>query len=237
MFRKTFAVVGTLLVAAALGFMTPGPAPGAEPQRGFRGAMASPRPSAMRFGPAAARPAGGFRYGGYRVGFAGGYPYRPYYWGGYNGWNRAAYGGAVYYPYRGGYASYYPYNYNYYLYNSYYPYDYSYLWSGSPADPAAAGYDPPGAAVLQAQLEGRRARVTVAVPDGARVWFDGTPTTSTGPVREYVTPPLEPGGRSTCWVRACWNENGREMNQLQPVEVTAGGQFSVSFPAPSRNGN
>jgi uncharacterized protein (TIGR03000 family) len=221
MIRKTFAFGGTLLVAAALGFLTPGPAHAAQPPRGFRAPMAPPRPPAMRFAPPAARPVGSFHFGGYRVGFVGGYHYRP------------SYGRAVYYPYHGGDASYYPYSYNHYLYYSYSPDDYSYLWSGPLTYP---GSDPSRGSILQAQLDSRQAHVTVTVPDGARVWIDGTATTSTGRVQEYVTLPLAPGERPTYWVRARWNERGQEVNQLQSVEVTAGGHFDVRFPAPSRTG-
>jgi uncharacterized protein (TIGR03000 family) len=169
----------------------------------------------MNFASRAAHPAGGFYFGGYRAGFVGGYNFRPYY-----GWG-------AYHPSYGGYANYYSY-YNPYANYSYYPYGYSYSTPGSMTDPY-------GTSTLQAQLD-NRAYVTVIVPDGARVWFDGTATTFTGRVREYVTPPLAPGERSTYWVRARWSENGHEMNQLQPVEVTAGGRFDVRFPAPSRTG-
>jgi uncharacterized protein (TIGR03000 family) len=69
------------------------------------------------------------------------------------------------------------------------------------------------------------------VPAGARVTFDGTPTTSTGSVREYQSPPLTPGTRYTYELRASWNENGREMTQAQEVEVRAGAHVNVHFPA------
>ena len=72
------------------------------------------------------------------------------------------------------------------------------------------------------------------VPAKAKVWFDGTAMSSSGQVRQFVTPPLAPG-QHTYYVRARWNKNGQEENQLQAVEVTAGGHHEVRFPAPSGN--
>jgi uncharacterized protein (TIGR03000 family) len=77
------------------------------------------------------------------------------------------------------------------------------------------------------------ARVTVTVPAGARVWFDGSATTSTGSVREFESPPLKPGKRYTYAIKASWKDNGREVTQTQQVEVTAGAHADVSFPVPS----
>src|SRR5262249_34540729 len=51
------------------------------------------------------------------------------------------------------------------------------------------------------------AHVTVRVPANAQLWFEGSPTTSTGPVREFQSPPLRPG-RYTYAIRARWSENG-----------------------------
>jgi uncharacterized protein (TIGR03000 family) len=182
-----------------------------------------------------ARLAGGFRLGGYRYGFVGGYHYRPYHWGGYHGWHHPYYGWGAYYPNYGGYSSYYPNSYNTDPSYGYNPYDSSYPSSGSLTDPGATGFYPSGYSAFPAPSDSR-ALVTVIVPASAKVWFDGTATVSTGPVRQYSTPPLTPGRQYTYWARARWNENGREMNQLQPIDVTAGGHFHVRFPAPPSTG-
>jgi uncharacterized protein (TIGR03000 family) len=210
----------------------------------------------MNFAAQAARPAGGFRVGGYRFGSVGGSTYRPYQGGGYNGWHHYPYyGRGAYYPYYGGYGNYYPY-YSNPSSSGYSSNDSSYPSSGSGYDSGTAGYDyqsapsypygslggstpvndqPSDASTSPAQPD-NRACVTVTVPASAKVWFDGTATTSTGPERQFVTPPLAQGRQFTYWVRARWNENGREVNQLQPVEVTAGGHFNVRFPEPLRTG-
>jgi uncharacterized protein (TIGR03000 family) len=76
----------------------------------------------------------------------------------------------------------------------------------------------------------------VTVPADAEVWLDNTRTTATGPVREFQSPPLTPGGRYTYAIRARWNENGREVTQLRQVEVTARSHINVRFPVPAKTG-
>jgi uncharacterized protein (TIGR03000 family) len=70
------------------------------------------------------------------------------------------------------------------------------------------------------------------VPAGARVWFGGAATTSTGPVRRFYSPPLESGSRYAYSIKASWNENGREVTQTQQVGAIPGAHVSVNFPAP-----
>jgi len=77
------------------------------------------------------------------------------------------------------------------------------------------------------------AHITVKAPAGARVSFDGAPTTSTSPVREFTSPPLRPGIRYTYVVQARWDNNGREEVQSQEIEVRAGAHIDVSFSGPS----
>jgi uncharacterized protein (TIGR03000 family) len=74
------------------------------------------------------------------------------------------------------------------------------------------------------------ATLIVTVPADAKVWFNDTPTTSSGQFREFDTPPLAPGKRYTYTVRARWKENGHEVTQTQQVQVTAGVHLHVDFP-------
>jgi uncharacterized protein (TIGR03000 family) len=96
------------------------------------------------------------------------------------------------------------------------PYTYGSLSIASPSDSTRA--------------TDARARITLSVPAAARVWFDGTPTTATGSVREFSTPPLRPDARYAYVVQARWNENGREVTQTLQVEVLAGAHVTVTFP-------
>jgi uncharacterized protein (TIGR03000 family) len=90
---------------------------------------------------------------------------------------------------------------------------------------------PPATATTPANTH---ARVTVKAPADARVWFDGEPTTSTGPVRQFYSPPLTPGRRYSYEVRARWTENGREVTQTRQVDVTPGTSVEVNFPVASK---
>src|SRR5262249_31075720 len=111
-----------------------------------------------------------------------------------------------------------PYSYGSYDYSYPYSYDtYPYSYGGvapsyadgttSAAPPAATSPSAyPGAAVT-AQAD-TLAHLTVRVPADARVWFDGAATTSTGPVRQFPSPPLTPGKRYSYEVRASWKEGG-----------------------------
>jgi uncharacterized protein (TIGR03000 family) len=160
---------------------------------------------------------GGFHHGvsGFR-GFHHGYPYSHY------GYRR-------YFPYSG-YS--YPYS-----YGSYYP-D-SYGSASDYSDYGSYGYVAPSdtyesqsyypSATATAPPDST-ADVTVNVPADARIWFDGTATKLTGPIRQFATPALKPGTRYHYEVRASWKENGHEVTQTQQVSVRAGAHVRVNFP-------
>jgi uncharacterized protein (TIGR03000 family) len=77
------------------------------------------------------------------------------------------------------------------------------------------------------------AHVEVFVRPDAQVWFENRPTTQTGSVRNYVSPPLDPKRSYTYDIRARWNENGHEVEQTRIVDVHAGGQVAVDFGTPT----
>jgi uncharacterized protein (TIGR03000 family) len=76
------------------------------------------------------------------------------------------------------------------------------------------------------------ARIMVKVPDDAEVKFDGYKTTSTGPVRSFETPLLEPGKGYVYTVEARWQENGRTITQKKDIPVSAGSNVQLDFPLP-----
>jgi uncharacterized protein (TIGR03000 family) len=100
---------------------------------------------------------------------------------------------------------------------------------GSAAPDRSSSFYPPASAATTDDT----AHVTVRVPARARLWFDGAATTSTGPVREFQSPALEPGQWYGYVLRAVWEENGKEVSQTQRVSVTAGSRVRVDFPAPA----
>jgi uncharacterized protein (TIGR03000 family) len=238
MFLKVFSFGGLLLLAGAMVLVTPdlGQARGSGGHGGggFRGGHVG----GAHFGGFRGGHGGAGQFGGYRGGFYG-HPYAHYGYGRYFG----GYGG--YYPFYGTYNAY-PYygNYGYYNPSSYalpdgtdYSGSYgdatpSYLDRSLATVPQAGGYQSyyPSAAG-QADTS---AHVTVTAPPDTRLWFENTLTTSTGPVREFNSPPLTPGNRYSYEVKASWNENGQEVTQTQRVAVTPGAHVNVTFPTQSK---
>src|SRR5205085_1327698 len=84
---------------------------------------------------------------------------------------------------------------------------YADLATGSMDDPGYSSY------YYQPAPADNRVHLTVTVPADAQVWVEDAPTTSNGTVRQFVSPPLEPGGPFTYHVRARWNENGQEVTR------------------------
>jgi uncharacterized protein (TIGR03000 family) len=188
--------------------------------------------------------AGNF-HGGGRNGFNGGFHHGgSRYWYGHRGFYGGFYGGYPFYGYGYGY----PFGYGYYPYSSYYS-DYGYspysnynVWPDSGYDsayPDDYGDAPP--LPPNARLENRPmivknrapasagAHVTVKVPQNAEVWFERTKTTLTGPVRNFQTPPLQPGRHYAYKVRASWQEDGQLVTQTQQVSVSPGADVVVRF--------
>jgi uncharacterized protein (TIGR03000 family) len=224
MYRKPLLFTGLLLLAGAVIVATPNSGQARPHGGGFGGGHFGGFHGGF----------GGYHGGIYHGGFGHAFGYHPAF--GYH----HAYGYHRYYP---GYYPYYAaYGYNPYPYNAY-----SYAYSGSAYDLGDAGsygdvastappesysssYPP---STTSAESDGK-ARVSVTVPAGARLWFEGMPTTSTGTVREFNSPPLTPGERYTYDAEARWDDNGHEVTQKQQVKVTAGAHVNVEFPVPTK---
>jgi uncharacterized protein (TIGR03000 family) len=225
MFAKTYSFAGLLVLAGALVFMTPassqaqrrgGAHLGAGRVGGFhaaayRGGFQNNYRhygSALHYGYHYPHQSGfqhNYPYsGGYGYApYYGGYGYSPYYGGyGYSPY----YGGYGYSPYYGGYG-YSPYYGGY----GYFPNNYGttpYFWSAPGYDPGNynayvyGGLLPPyvnssTGAPQPPYQSGTYARVTVNAPASAEVWLNDTKLISTGTVREYLSPPLQPGNQYT----------------------------------------
>jgi uncharacterized protein (TIGR03000 family) len=76
-----------------------------------------------------------------------------------------------------------------------------------------------------------RAAITVQVPQGATLWFDGAKTTQTGSLRSFVSPPLQSGLNYAYDVRARWTENGKAREATRTVQVHAGDRLQVNLSA------
>jgi uncharacterized protein (TIGR03000 family) len=74
------------------------------------------------------------------------------------------------------------------------------------------------------------AHVTVIVPAGASVFFDGVATDQTGTDRTYVTPELAAGRKFQYEIEARWTAaDGTPVDQTRTVIVTAGAKVQVNF--------
>jgi uncharacterized protein (TIGR03000 family) len=77
------------------------------------------------------------------------------------------------------------------------------------------------------------AKVTVRLPADAKLWVDGKPTKQTGPVREFVTPPvLRPGQAYQYTFKAEWTDGGKTVTRERPVAVRATAAVAVDFAKP-----
>jgi uncharacterized protein (TIGR03000 family) len=94
---------------------------------------------------------------------------------------------------------------------------------GATAAPILAGVSNPTQSAMPGSVE-------VTVPEAANVWFDGSPTTTAGTVRNFQTPPLLAGRQYSYEVRATWQQDGQEMSQTQTVSVSAGQPTRLVFP-------
>jgi uncharacterized protein (TIGR03000 family) len=160
---------------------------------------------------------------------SGGYAPRDYYQG------YQSYYGNGYHPYYNyGYHPYYGYGTNltspYYTSAGNYGYYPSLAQEMAPSNAMGRRRVPSQPPVTRAAPADDTARITVSVPEGADVWFDGHKTRATGTVRVFETPELATGKRYGYTVRARWEGDGRDVTQTQNVVVTPGADLQIAFP-------
>ncbi len=76
------------------------------------------------------------------------------------------------------------------------------------------------------------ARLTIQVPADAVVWLEQQQMGQIGGVRQFITPPLEPGAAYTYTIRARWFDGQQHLEQMQRVNIEAGQSLAVNFPVP-----
>lgn len=186
----------------------------------------------------------GYNYGlGY--GFGLGYSLNSYYGqlGGYSGRSGVGYGlnypfygsGRVsnlpYLGYSSGWGGSFPYSY--YGYNSSPYYEYSSAYGVSPMD-----Y---GMTAAQSQIppppKDDMAHILVVVPENAELWFNGTQTKQSGPMREFISPKLTVGKRYAYDIKARWQENGKTVEQTRTAHVQANNWQAIDFTKPESSAN
>jgi uncharacterized protein (TIGR03000 family) len=113
---------------------------------------------------------------------------------------------------------------------------YSYGWGIAPygRDDFYRGYYfPPLVPLTTAASPDTRARIRLHLPADAEVWFEGHKTSQKGAVRDFYSPPLEPGKRFSYQVRARWTEDGRPVERERTVRVHADSRAEVDLTAPA----
>jgi uncharacterized protein (TIGR03000 family) len=176
----------------------------------------------MVAGPARAQRGG---HGGGSYGYGrGSYGYGRGYYGygrGYYGYGRGFYGYGPSYGYRSsGYAP-------------SYPVGAAPVVSGYYSPPPVAGPSAVGPAGYGTAVADNAAHIRLEVPADAEVWFGGAGTSQTGPVRDFVSPPLDPAKRCVYELRVRWAENGRTVEQTRAVDVRANAWTKVDFTRPA----
>ncbi len=180
---------------------------------------------------------GGYGYGGYGLGGYGGYGSG---YGGY-GLGSGVYGYGAPASGYGGYSSGYPTG------NGAYgvpPYGAAnpYAPGSQPVNPEA-NYPPPQQPAPQQQVPQQQvpqepppvqrnentAEVTVVVPEGAELWFNGAKTSQPGTQRKFVTPALTPGEDFTYALKARWIQDGRPVEQTRSIHVQANSSQVIDF--------
>jgi uncharacterized protein (TIGR03000 family) len=78
------------------------------------------------------------------------------------------------------------------------------------------------------------ARIRVRLPANAEVTVNDKKTTSTGAVREYETPELDPERVYTYLVKAKWIEDGITVEKSVKVRALAGNRVTINFVPPAR---
>jgi uncharacterized protein (TIGR03000 family) len=134
-----------------------------------------------------------------------------------------------------GYPSGYDYGYPSYGYPSY---DYSY-----PSDYYMNGDDnyyadgPPQQQYVASRPVYDVAQVQFRLPDPqATIWVQGQEINSSGRVRQFRSPQLDPSQQYTYAVRAQWNDNGKLVTDERRVKVQANAFAVVDFTQPSQSG-
>jgi uncharacterized protein (TIGR03000 family) len=89
-----------------------------------------------------------------------------------------------------------------------------------PPAPPGTGPSDPAPAVIRVHL-----------PADAVLWFEDRPTTTTGPVRLFVSPPLAAGQEYSYELRVTWSAGGKEIRRTQRVRIRAGDRATVDFTA------
>ncbi len=84
---------------------------------------------------------------------------------------------------------------------------------------------------LSQRVPDNRARLRLHLPNaGAEVWLEGKKMTQAGVIRDFYSPPLEPG-KYTYHVRVRWEEHGKKVERSRTVSVRPNSRQDIRFTA------
>jgi hypothetical protein len=127
------------------------------------------------------------------------------------------------YGYGGGYGS------GYYGGNSYYG-------SAAPVQSYQSLYPPSDdIGSIPAYSDNGRGRIEVRVPPNAQVFWNGSPSSLTGPTRFYSTLPLGPAGAPQSFEARWTDANGQVVSQTRTVQAMPNQSVTVDFNQPAVN--
>jgi uncharacterized protein (TIGR03000 family) len=95
----------------------------------------------------------------------------------------------------------------------------------APPPPPSAFAPPPPPLQLTALLQ-------VQVAGEAEVWLEGQKMRSTGPIRRFRSPPLNPAKDYLYEVRVRWPNENKPLEEVQMVSIRAGASVVVDFAPP-----
>jgi len=154
-------------------------------------------------------------------------------WGGrsgfYYGYGYPSYGWSVGYgrPY---------YGYNTWAYGTYPAYSYRYTYQ-APSSTYTSAYPADVSSSMPAPNDGTRVFARVKTPAAdAKLWIEGQEINTSGLMRRFFSPPLDPGQSYTYTFRAEWTENGAKKDETRTARVHPGDRITVDFTAPDAGG-
>jgi uncharacterized protein (TIGR03000 family) len=87
--------------------------------------------------------------------------------------------------------------------------------------------------LLADRVPDNRARLRFHLPSAAaEVWLEGKKMTQTGSVRDFYSPPLEPGFKYSYHVRVRWAAEGKTMERSRTIFVRPNTRQEIRFTAP-----
>jgi len=72
--------------------------------------------------------------------------------------------------------------------------------------------------------------LNLTVPVDAKIWIEGSPTAVGGSLRQFVSPPIQPGHDYTYHIQVSWTKDGREVMSKREISVHAGDVINLTFP-------